>query len=140
MNSFQEKTQYENIFFEPALVDRFPHTIAMWHETEAERRVAEKRAREREELLCWVRLAMRRHLNRRLRRLVELHYFEDMPVQEMSRRFKCHSTTIYRQLARAIAILRARARVEQPQHFRGKKGKKKIRFVISFPAEGHQNN
>lgn len=140
MSMIQEQRQQESIFFTPALADSFAHTQAMWHETEAEKRVAEKRAVQREALLCWVRQAMRRHLNSRQRRMVELHYFEGLTVQDVGRRLKCHSTTVYRQLAMAIAILRARARVEQPQHFRRKSRKEELRFVLSFPEEGHQNN
>jgi DNA-directed RNA polymerase specialized sigma24 family protein len=94
---------------DPMLLDRYPATASPWHEDDAGRRDAARRARRKKVLLAWVRLQMLERLTPRERECMELYYFEGLTLEAAGARTGTNRSSVCRGVQRGLRKLQQAA-------------------------------
>lgn len=96
----------------PSLMARFNNQDSPWSEDGQDIEIGLAWGREKERLLKWVRLQMRRHLTQKQRRALHLHYFKNLTFGEIALEMGCSPSAACRSVQRGVDRLRDVAREE----------------------------
>ena len=98
--------------YSPSVMAGFTNEEGPWSENEQDIVAGLAWGREKDRLLKWVRLQMRRHLTRKQRRALQLYYFKNLTFGEIALEVGCSPSAACRSVQRGVERLRDVAREE----------------------------
>ena len=96
----------------PFIMAAYMNEDSPWHEDEAAIAAGLAWGKEKDRLLAWVRLQMRRRLTEKQRRCIDLHYFKDLTYVEIGKKIGCSPSAACRSVQRGLKRLRHAAKEE----------------------------
>lgn len=94
------------IFLSDKLLEEFPESKSLWYESIEEINTKLEQAKERENLLNWVRKHIERNLTKKEKSYIEHYYFQGLTLEDISQKFKVNPSSVSRGIKRALRKLR----------------------------------
>lgn len=86
------------IFLSDKLLEEFPESKSLWYESIEEINTKLKQAKERENLLNWVRKHIERNLTKKEKIYIEHYYFQGLTLEDISQKFKVNPSSVSREV------------------------------------------